>query len=126
MTKGRSRAALAAVAVALPLLGGPAVASLPAQGASAVEAPATTLLPGGVSPLSWAGQLWLPRTSAGPERAGDNYWSPRPDNIFVDTAGRLHLKIVHVAGKWWASQLTSVSHDFGYGTYRWVVDTPLG
>jgi hypothetical protein len=78
-----------------------------------------------VSPIAWSGLLWVPRTSVQPEQAGHNYWSPSPSNQFIDPQGRLHLKIVNTLGTWRASQLTSVENDFGYGTYRWVVDTPL-
>jgi hypothetical protein len=112
-----SLALVAATGTAAPVLAG-GTSNAP------VPAPGQTLL-SQISPFTWSGWVWVPRASVQPEQAGHNYWSPRPNSVFVDTQGRLHLKIVNELGNWWAAQLTSAESDFGYGTYRWVVDTPL-
>jgi endo-1,3-1,4-beta-glycanase ExoK len=54
-----------------------------------------------------------------------NYWLGTPDNVTVDAEGNLHLVAQKILGRWYCSAITSTKSDFGYGTYRFVMSTPL-
>ncbi len=74
--------------------------------------------------ISWSGLLWDVRTGSG--LPGQNNWSDSPDNVFVDTDGNLHLRIVKniTDGKWYCAELDSVMM-MRYGTYIFnVVSNP--
>jgi hypothetical protein len=44
--------------------------------------------------------------------------------VWVDAQGRLHMRIAKVGNKWTCSEVIS-EQSFGYGTYRWYVDSPV-
>src|SRR5262249_29722144 len=75
--------------------------------------------------LSFSGYDWLVKQSAdtrlGP---GPNYFSDSPLSVWVDSAGRLHLRPERRSGRWYAAEVISVA-SFGYGTYRWYLDSPV-
>jgi hypothetical protein len=89
---------------------------LTAQGAAAAKPAAPSTV--GFSGYEWA--VKEPTTTFGP---GPNYWSP--DNVRVDAAGRLHLRITQVQGVWYCAEVT-LDRELGYGTYRFSVDSSLG
>jgi len=66
--------------------------------------------------LVWKGHTWQ-LTSGGMAGVcqGD------PNNVTVDGAGYLHLKISHNNGVWSASELFTTD-KLGFGTYQWQVD----
>lgn len=69
--------------------------------------------------ISWKGQTWDVRSEYGePGPCSFN-----PQGAFIDDAGRLHLTIQNVNGKWLCSEVDS-SKKFSYGVYRWTIDTP--
>jgi hypothetical protein len=76
--------------------------------------------------LSFSGYEWFVKDScestAGP---GPNVFSSSTNNVWVDTEGRLHLKIEFRDGKWRNAEIRS-ERSFGYGTYRIYVDTDTG
>lgn len=77
----------------------------------------------GTTQLSWEGYKWVPRTVAGdpgvPQR-----WSSR--NVAIDSSGRLHLKVTRdKKGQYTQAELDSVRNGWGYGSYRWKVDTDV-
>jgi hypothetical protein len=51
---------------------------------------------------------------AGP---GPNYFSDSTNNVWVDTAGQLHLRIANRTNQWQCAELIS-ARTFGYGGYR--------
>jgi hypothetical protein len=69
--------------------------------------------------LVWKGHTWQ-LTSGGMAGVcqGD------PNNVTVDGAGYLHLKISHNNGVWSASELFTTD-KLGFGTYQWQVDGPI-
>ena len=107
------------VVLAAAAASGAAAAPLSPAGRAGARLPSATGLPA----LYWSGAAWLPTM----EGCNTNKVCFRglPDTVFVDAAGRLHLRIVDSGGSWMAAQVSSVEEDFGYGTYRWVLDTPL-
>jgi hypothetical protein len=60
---------------------------------------------------------------------GPNYWGDGEDNVSVDQQGRLHLKITkqpaeNGRSRWQCAEVIS-KQSFGYGEYRWRLDTPI-
>ena len=49
-------------------------------------------------------------------------FSDDPENVWVDTAGRLHLRITHRDGGWQCAEVYSDLH-LGHGVYRFDLDT---
>jgi hypothetical protein len=75
----------------------------------------------GVRTITWSGQTWTVKDSGativGP---GPNRFSAATSNVWVDSAGRLHLRIAKVNGIWASAEVISAK-SFGYGTYRWTL-----
>jgi hypothetical protein len=102
---------LARVCVVLLALG---VASAPAQAAK----PSPPQPP---REIQFSGYTWLVKDSGGAKWGpGPNVFSPSTDNVWVDPAGRLHLKIVKSGSQWRSAEVISKA-SFGYGTYRWTL-----
>lgn len=75
--------------------------------------------------LTWSHTVWLvfPNSANGPD--GPKSLSDSPRAAHVDSAGRLHLRITKVNGKWRGVQLESLA-PLNYGTFRFVTDSRLG
>lgn len=114
-----ARTALALGVAAAGLVAGPAVAG------PGPEAPNSQELTS-VVPVLWQGQLWGARES-GPltQAPAPNRWLATPQTVWVDNDGSLHLATKNVGGVWFSAGVTSMKNDYGYGTYRYVVDTSL-
>lgn len=108
-------AVAASAAAAVPATAGRLPASLPAGASGAY-----------VVPIVWQGQTWTARQSPvarlGP---GGNYWLATPQTVFTDASGALHLVASKVAGTWYSVALQTTKNNYGYGTYRFVVNTPM-
>ena len=79
-----------------------------------------------VYPVSWQGDVWLGRESPVlTQQPAPNHWLATPETIFTDSSGALHLVAKNVAGTWYSAGVTTQKSDYGYGTYRYVVNTPL-
>lgn len=72
--------------------------------------------------IQWSGlDWWLKSVYWGP---GPNFFTNSTNNVFVDGQGRLHLRITHVNGNWYCSEI--VSHrTLGLGSYYFYLDTPV-
>jgi hypothetical protein len=110
-------------------------ATVAATGLFAGTAAEAKTIPGGlptvqdatsVVPIMWEGQVWGARMSPAVHQGpAPNYWLATPDTVFTDSAGNLHLVAKNVGGTWYSAGVTSIKSDYGYGTYRYVVETPL-
>lgn len=73
----------------------------------------------------WCGYDWDVKNSGsfvfGP---GPNLFSDNPANVWVDPAGKLHLRITHRDGQWQCAEVVS-RRSFGYGIYRFFVDSAV-
>lgn len=67
--------------------------------------------------ISFAGCDWWVKRSRDPVGPGPNYFE---DNVWVDGAGDLHLKIDQRDGDWYCSEVIA-DESFGYGTYVFTV-----
>src|SRR5262249_12600692 len=74
--------------------------------------------------ITFAGHLWSVKTSHGRVGPGPNYFSDSTNNVWVDATGKLHMKITNTRGKWYCAEIVS-AENFGYGTYRWYIDSPV-
>ena len=75
--------------------------------------------------ISFSGYNWVVKNSIdsrlGP---GPNYFSDSAQSVWVDSTGRLHLRVEKRNGRWYSAEVVSTA-SFGYGTYRWYLDTPV-
>lgn len=75
--------------------------------------------------VSFSGYTWTVRDSAGALAGpGQNRFSGSPQNVWVDSLGQLHLKITNVNGVWYSSEVY-LPQSLGYGTYKYVVTSPV-
>jgi hypothetical protein len=89
-----------------------------AQGA--VEAAAAP-----IRTIQFSGITWAVKSSAGDKWGpGPNDFSDSSSNVWVDEQGRLHLKISYEGGVWKCAEVIA-QRSFGYGTYRFKLDTPV-
>ena len=72
--------------------------------------------------LQFSGYDWLVKSSEQRVGPGPNYFSNSTDNVFVDTQGRLHLRITQKDDRWFCAEVIS-KQSFGYGTYRFYLNT---
>lgn len=75
--------------------------------------------------VSFAGSNWAVKASAGVVGPGPNYFSDSPENVWVDAAGQLHLRITARDGKWQSAEVI-LDRSLGYGTYRWTLASSVG
>jgi hypothetical protein len=73
--------------------------------------------------LSFSGLDWSVKTSESPVGPGPNRFSDSKRNVSVDHLGRLHLAIVPQGNAWTCAEVVS-AQSFGYGTYRFYLDSP--
>lgn len=73
--------------------------------------------------FSFCDYAWWVKNSAGRVGPGPNYFSDSTDNVWVDAAGRLHLRITHRNDQWQCAEVIS-ARSFGYGQYRFTVSAP--
>jgi len=69
--------------------------------------------------IEFAGRVWEIKSSASPVGPGPNYFSER--NAWVDSRGRLHLRIAHEDGKWTCAEVIC-KESLGYGTYTMKIE----
>lgn len=74
--------------------------------------------------LQFSGYDWTVKSSSRRVGPGPNYFSDSHDNVTVDPEGKLHLKITQRDGQWYCPEVVS-TRSFGYGTYRFYLDTAV-
>jgi len=74
--------------------------------------------------LNFSGLVWKVKSSEKRVGPGPNYFSDNEDTVWVDSAGRLHLKLTQRDGKWHCAEVVS-EKCFGFGTYCFSVSTRL-
>ncbi len=75
--------------------------------------------------ISFSGMDWIVRTTsnktAGP---GPNLFSDSDKNVWLDTEGRLHLKIRQEGGQWYCAGITA-KKSMGYGKYVFYIGSDI-
>jgi hypothetical protein len=65
---------------------------------------------------------WVVKESKGKRTGpGNNYFSGKKHNVWVDELGRLHLRLAYRDGKWYCPEVQSVD-NFGYGRYHFYLE----
>lgn len=72
--------------------------------------------------LSFSGYRWRVKSSGRPVGPGPNYFGDSERSVWTDPDGRLHLRVIHEHGRWWAAEVISAP-SFGHGTYRFDLET---
>jgi hypothetical protein len=92
-------------------------AALIALGAPADARAATRL-------ISFSGRTWWVKSGTSPMGPGPNYFSDSTSSVWVDSLGRLHMKIAKVRGKWQCAEVVC-TESLGLGTYRFRLASPV-
>jgi hypothetical protein len=75
--------------------------------------------------ISFSGIPWTVKESGGEAWGpGPNVFSSDPETVFVDAAGRLHLRITQKDGVFRCAEVIA-QRSFGYGTYLFSLDSPI-
>jgi hypothetical protein len=74
--------------------------------------------------LDFSGYEWVGKSADAPAGPGPNYFSVSTNNVWLDAAGRLHLRITHRDNRWQCAEVLSF-RSFGYGSYRFYVDSVM-
>ncbi|MCI0602768.1 hypothetical protein L0156_07115 [bacterium] len=85
---------------------------------------ATTLLAAYPRQIVFSGYVWSVKTSHGRVGPGPNYFSDSTQSVWVDSFGKLHMKIRKNKGKWHCSEVI-LNQNLGYGTYRFYLDSAV-
>jgi len=94
--------------------------------ASVIAAPASAgAVIAGPRTVAFSGSSWAVKSSMGAVGPGPNIFSDSPENVWVDAAGQLHLRITFRDGRWRAAEVI-LDRSLGYGTYRFTLASPVG
>jgi hypothetical protein len=91
--------------------------------AVAVAAAATTAACG--RSFIFAGERWCALRGLQDDPQDPVTFSDKPNSVYVDARGRLHLRIAHRNGKWYCAEIYREKPS-GYGTYRFSIEGALG
>jgi hypothetical protein len=97
------------VCLVCALLAAAFVAAQRPSGASASAAPPPRL-------IHFSGFDWTVKSSDGSLGPGPNFFSDSAENVWVDQAGHLHLRIRYREGRWWCAEIICTCSP-GLGTY---------
>jgi len=78
--------------------------------------------------LVFCGDTWYVKASdtrVGPGDPNGNYFSDSTANVWLDSAGQMHLRIAHRGSTWWCSEVYR-KRSRGYGPYIFAVTGPIG
>ncbi len=103
------------------VLGEPCIPATVEQ--QAIASTLATRVDPAVRALHWSGYDWWVKNSAGKVGPGPNYFSDSTNNVAVDAAGRLHLRITQAANKWYCAEIVS-QRTLGRGQYVFHTETP--
>jgi hypothetical protein len=66
--------------------------------------------------VDFSGYTWQVKSSAEAVGPGPNYFSDSADNVWVDSRGRLHLKVTRSNGRWYSAEVIN-TRNLGRGRY---------
>jgi hypothetical protein len=104
-----------------PMSGG---VELPAELYQNAVAYKTVERPAVFKTISFAGQDWFVKAAEWPADPGPCYYSDRPEDVWVDAAGHLHLKIANHSGRWYCTEVFTTQPS-GYGDYIYRLASPV-
>lgn len=74
--------------------------------------------------VNFSGYEWEVRKNDVLEGPGPNYFSDSSSNVWVDSMGRLHMKLTYRDGKWYGAEVIN-KQNLGYGKYTFYVESQL-
>ncbi len=73
--------------------------------------------------ISFSGYQWIVRsTGESKSGPGPNYFSNSEENVWLDNAGKLHMRITNDYGVWYCSEVTLLE-SLGYGHYLFQIES---
>lgn len=73
--------------------------------------------------ISFSGYEWEVKSGKG-MKPGPNDWSDSADSVWTDEQKELHLRLVQLENKWYATEVTMIQ-PLGYGTYVFYIDSRI-
>lgn len=73
--------------------------------------------------IKFAGREWLVRNTPEKSGPGPNFFSNSSDGVWVDSKGRLNLK-VRKSARGWECVEVGLPKSLGYGEYKFTIETP--
>lgn len=70
--------------------------------------------------VRFSGYDWYVKTGPSLLGPGPNLFSNRPEDVFIDAQGFLHLRIAEHDGVWYSTEVVGLD-TVGYGVYTWVI-----
>ncbi len=107
----------------------PTATLTPAQSAAAASSPsasgtsAAAFTPSSGT-INFSGYSWIVKAPSGKAEPGPNLWSTDSENVSVDGEGRLHLRVTKRNDAWYSAEVFT-AQSFGYGVYRFYLDTDV-
>ena len=74
--------------------------------------------------IEFSGYTWQVKSSTGRVGPGPNYFSDSPENVWVDTLGRLHLKLAYSNRRWYCAEVIN-TQSVGLGRYSFDLDSAV-
>ena len=74
--------------------------------------------------IEFSGYTWQLKSSEEGIGPGPNFFSDSPDNVWVDSRGRLHLKLTYSNGRWYCAEVIN-TESLGHGRYSFQLDSPV-
>jgi hypothetical protein len=74
--------------------------------------------------IEFSGYTWQVKSSTGRIGPGPNYFSDSPDNVWVDSLGRLHLKLTASNRRWYSAEVIN-TQSLGRGRYSFDLGSPV-
>jgi hypothetical protein len=74
--------------------------------------------------ISFSGYDWWVKAGPGLVGPGPNRFSDSTNNVWLDDQGRLHLRITNASNEWLCAEVVT-RRTFGYGSYRFELDSPV-
>jgi hypothetical protein len=74
--------------------------------------------------VEFSGYTWQVKSSTRAVGPGPNYFSDSGDNVWVDSRGRLHLKLTYSDGLWYSAEVIN-TESLGRGRYSFELGSPV-
>jgi hypothetical protein len=74
--------------------------------------------------IEFSGYTWQVKSSDEGTGPGPNFFSDSEDNVWVDSHGRLHLKITYSDGRWYSAEVMN-TRSLGLGRYSFRLGSPV-
>jgi hypothetical protein len=74
--------------------------------------------------VEFSGYTWQVKSSEEGVGPGPNFFSDSTDSVWVDSSGRLHLKLTYVEGRWYCAEVIN-TESLGPGRYSFHLGSPV-